>query len=180
MSINPTVQPVQTADPQQLVAQHIGHATNLAKRFKGRGLSIDDLRGEAFVAMSEAAKKFDPALGVPFWGYARFAVKGAMLKAIAQSGRGRMRRLPENYDVADSRPGPGEESAPLPADQIDAVLAHLDADDRELLERRYGVNGHRKHTRAKLAELYGCDVRTINRRLRKAKARAASRNADKS
>jgi RNA polymerase sigma factor (sigma-70 family) len=60
----------------------------LAARYRRTPLGYDDALGAGSVALVEAARRFDPGLGVPFGGYAFLRVRGAMKDACRPGGRG--------------------------------------------------------------------------------------------
>ena len=60
----------------------------LAARYRRTPLGYDDALGAGSVASGEAARRFDPGLGVPFGGYAFLRVRGAMKDACRPGGRG--------------------------------------------------------------------------------------------
>ena len=65
---------------------------NIAKkavRHSGfRNSHQDDLRGEAFLALSECKQKFNPEAGVPFRAFAYTRVRGAMIDYLRKEFRG--------------------------------------------------------------------------------------------
>jgi RNA polymerase primary sigma factor len=58
-----------------------------ARRYRGRGVSPDDLVQDAVVGLLRALERFDPDRGVPFMAWAEIWVRQALQQAIAEYGR---------------------------------------------------------------------------------------------
>ena len=43
----------------QLVTENLSYVKSLANRFKGKGVDFDDLVSEGYMAMTQAAQKYD-------------------------------------------------------------------------------------------------------------------------
>ncbi len=74
---SPPLPPLTPAEAA-LVEEHIGLARHLAGRYARRGESSDDLEQVAMLALVKAARRFDPARGIPFVGYAGPSVLGEL------------------------------------------------------------------------------------------------------
>lgn len=61
-----------------LIRSHEGLARSLARRYRMRGESFEDLEQVALVALVAAARRFDPDRGVPFPGYAAPCILGEL------------------------------------------------------------------------------------------------------
>jgi RNA polymerase sigma factor (sigma-70 family) len=59
----------------------------MAARYRHTPLGYDDAVGAGSLALVEAARRFDPALGVPFAGFAFLRVRGALADACRAGGR---------------------------------------------------------------------------------------------
>jgi RNA polymerase sigma-B factor len=71
----------QTRDPglrDELVAAYEVLVTRMARRFAGRGESLEDLTQVAYVGLLKALDRFDPARGYPFAGYAIPTIVGEL------------------------------------------------------------------------------------------------------
>jgi RNA polymerase sigma factor for flagellar operon FliA len=89
---------------EQLFERNLPYARALARREyrsrRGADLDPDDLFQLACTGLLEAMDRFDPALGVPFKGFANRRIRGAMIDGIAKtnevreqlSHRGRVKR----------------------------------------------------------------------------------------
>lgn len=103
-------------DRQALIVRCMPQARAMAARYRGRGLSPEDLQGEAYAALVEAAGKFDVDLHLEqgFWPYARKWIHGRIVAALK-----RARIVPlDRSDTAVEEFG----LASLPADQPALLL----------------------------------------------------------
>lgn len=69
----------------QLICAHLKLVVSIARRFLGRGLSLDDLVGEGSLGLVRAAQHFNPGLGTRFSTYAAFWIKDALHRALNAS-----------------------------------------------------------------------------------------------
>jgi len=76
----------------KLVLHNLRLAWKLAKRFRGRGLPMDDLLSEASIGLLRAAEKYSPDPGYRFTAYAGKWIFGVLCEAI--NTQVRMIRLP--------------------------------------------------------------------------------------
>jgi RNA polymerase sigma factor FliA len=78
---------VTTSDVEGLVREHLGLVGHLAREAASRlprHLDADDLIGAGSLALVQAARAFDPALGVPFARFASTRIRGAMIDHMRQ------------------------------------------------------------------------------------------------
>ncbi|WP_408964522.1 SigB/SigF/SigG family RNA polymerase sigma factor [Nonomuraea angiospora] len=61
---------------ERLVEMHEGLVTEITRRYRYRGESMDDLRQAAYVGLMKAVNGYDPSLGHDFRGYAMVTVLG--------------------------------------------------------------------------------------------------------
>ena len=64
----------------QLVTENLSYVKSLANRFKGKGVDFDDLVSEGYMAMTQAAQKYDTERGTQFIAYAEPFIRKAMIK----------------------------------------------------------------------------------------------------
>jgi RNA polymerase sigma factor (sigma-70 family) len=63
------------------------HLRGLARRYSGRGVSLDDLEQDVALGIMRAIERYDPSRGTPFLAWANTWVKQALQQAIAEHGR---------------------------------------------------------------------------------------------
>lgn len=73
---------------RELVDNHIGLARYLARRFGGRGESIEDLEQVAYVGLLLAAKRFDPSRGFEFVRFAAPTISGELKRHLRDKAWG--------------------------------------------------------------------------------------------
>lgn len=66
----------QALSPNDLCEQYVPLAHKIARSYSGKGIYIDDLESAGYWGLLLASRKFDPARGVPFGGYAQHWIKG--------------------------------------------------------------------------------------------------------
>ena len=71
----------------QLVEAAMPRLQTWARRYRGRGVSDDDLVQDAVVGLLRALERFEPERGVPFIAWAEIWVRQALQQAIAEYGR---------------------------------------------------------------------------------------------
>lgn len=77
-----------------LINSNLRFVVNVAKKFQGQGLAIEDLIEEGNIGLMTALDKFDPEKGYHFISYAVWWIRQSIMKAI--SDKGRSIRLPLN------------------------------------------------------------------------------------
>lgn len=75
-----------TADRDALVQAHMGLAEHLARRFTGRGESLEDLTQVAYLALVKAADRFDATREVEFATFATPTVLGEIKRHFRDKG----------------------------------------------------------------------------------------------
>jgi RNA polymerase primary sigma factor len=80
---------IQSGDKEafkKLVISNLRFVINVAKRYAGYGIPLQDLISAGNIGLIEAAKRFDPSKGVRFISYAIWWIKQSILNAINLEG----------------------------------------------------------------------------------------------
>ncbi len=72
---------------KKIVESNLKFIVNYVKKFRGMGLSFEDLINEGNLALIEAALRFDPSRNVRFVSYAVWWVRQAIINALARDKR---------------------------------------------------------------------------------------------
>lgn len=71
-------------DINQLVSENLNYVKSVANRYRGKGVDFEDLVSEGYMAMVNAAQKYDDTKGAKFVAYAGPFIRKAMEQAIEQ------------------------------------------------------------------------------------------------
>lgn len=166
-----------TPAQQELVTAHIPFALRIAGRYARRcPRAADDFEGSALLGLVRAARRFDPARGVPFKAYAGQRIKGEIrdhcrLTYPRRAARGV--RAYEAHDpdwwfaLPDPAPPPGDDPDELAADGVDDLTRNLPLRHRVVLRLRYKRPWA---TTAEIAASLGIRPQTVSRVTRQAYA----------
>lgn len=97
----------------KLVTDNLNYVKSLANRYQGRGVDFEDLVSEGYMAMMQAAQKYDAQRGTQFVAYAAPFIRKAMEQAVKQ-------RASANGMSKDSHYSTGKVAAPTLS--VDAPL----------------------------------------------------------
>jgi RNA polymerase primary sigma factor len=78
----------------RLISANLRFVVNVAKKYQGQGIPLEDLIGEGNLGLFNAIKRYDVDKGYHFISYAVWWIRQAILKAICEKSR--MIRLPLN------------------------------------------------------------------------------------
>jgi RNA polymerase primary sigma factor len=86
---------------QRLIQANLRFVILVAKRYRNRGVPLEDLVNEGNIGLIQAAQRFDPERGIRFVSYAIWWIRQAILQAIQENGR--LIRLPKGRAAELSR-----------------------------------------------------------------------------
>jgi RNA polymerase sigma factor (sigma-70 family) len=95
----------------------------MAARYRHTPLGYDDAVGAGSVALVEAARRFDPDIGVPFPGFAFPRVRGALADACRAGGKGARRDEREVVCDPDTLCEVGDRRVLRPEARLDVLAA---------------------------------------------------------
>ena len=127
-----------------LVAQHLGIAVHLARRFTGRGEPFDDLVQVASLALVGAVDRFDPDRGVEFSTFATRTILGELKRHFRDKGWfvRAPRRVQELYlNVKDAASSLDQELGRSPT--IPEIAARVGAGEDDVIEALEAGRGYR-------------------------------------
>jgi RNA polymerase primary sigma factor len=154
---------------QLMIESNLGLVHAIAARYRSSGIAFADLVQEGTIGLIRAVERFDHRRDVRFSTYATWWIRRSMRDAIAD---GRPIRIPPKATVHALRTAPqvtasldqpvGEDATPLgeliadpravdplqsaieheQRDEVSAMLELLPQRHREVLGRRYGLDGH--------------------------------------
>jgi RNA polymerase sigma-B factor len=140
----------------EAVMLNMGVANALAARYRHRGVSIEDLRQVAYLALVKAARGFDSASGHEFLSYAVPTIRGEIKRHFRDHGWSvrpprRIQELQGRIAIADGELSAALGRSPRPVEvadhlgtSLDDVLEALAADGcftPTSLDRPVGING---------------------------------------
>jgi RNA polymerase sigma-B factor len=123
-----------------LIEANLAVARSIARRYRNRGIDLDDLEQVALLGLTKAAQRFDAAAGHDFMSYAVPTVRGEIRRHFRDAGwmirpprriqdlQGRISGAQEELESSLGRsPRPSEIAAHL-AESLDDVIEALGAD----------------------------------------------------
>ena len=126
---------------ERVVCINMGVARDVAHRYEGRGVAVDDLHQVAYLGLVKAVRRFDPARGTDFLGYAVPTVRGEIRRWFRDAGW--MVRPPRSIQelqarITRARSELAHELGRPP--ELSEIAAHL-AEDQGAVGRAMAANG---------------------------------------
>jgi RNA polymerase sigma-B factor len=144
LAVHPDTHPSRAALRERVIAAWQPMAERLARRYTGRGESLDDLRQTAMLGLIKAVDRFDPQRGADFVGFALPTILGELRRHFRdRTWSVRMPRklqemrmaINDANSVLTHRLG----RAPTVAD----IAAHLNVTEEDVLEGLEGARAYR-------------------------------------
>lgn len=155
----------------KLVEANLKFVTNVAKQYKGRGLSYSDLISEGNVGLIRAIEKFDPERGYKAISYAVWWIKQAILEALEKRNSMGGDELPSERTNVDTETI-DDDTQSLTTNNTDeatiteedeggnedkrtkliGLLNVLDDRENEIISRNFGLNGSQPQTLEEIGE----------------------------
>ena len=153
-----------------IVEENLGLAYSIVGRFRGKNLDWDELRSEAFFALSRAVEGFNPWRGFKFSTYACNAITRALIYVANKTSRYRL-RFPVEHDASFERPTRTDNGSDLYTDRLnramDLNLGELTDREAMVIEWRFPTDGGSGMTLGQVGEAIGLSkerVRQIQKR----------------
>lgn len=181
----------------KVIEANLKFVFNIAKKYKGNGVPLQDLISEGNIGLVKALFRFDETKGTKFITYAVFWVRQAMIKCVQDNY---VRYTTEEttdisgeqdkYDVEDEdSEGDANLKEPMfeipsgntASNLIDKALSCLTPREKSIIEMNYGMGGYSELSLKDIGETFGLSgerVRHIKQRaMRKMRSEVMSYNA---
>jgi len=144
MAALPATHPERTALRKKAIEAWLPMANRLARRYAGRGESLDDLLQTASIGLIKAIDRFDPSVGVDFVSYAIPTILGEVKRYFRDHAWSlriprRLQELLLAIGQARSELGHVLNRAPTVAD----IATHLNVGEEAVLEALEGAHAYR-------------------------------------
>jgi RNA polymerase sigma-B factor len=131
----PEDDPRRTAARDEIVTMHLPLASFLARRFRDRGESIDDLTQVATIGLLKAVDRFDPGRGVEFSTFATPTMVGEIKRHFRDKGWAiRVPRRLQELRISISRATAELSQSTGRSPTVAELAAHLGVTEDEILE----------------------------------------------
>jgi RNA polymerase sigma-B factor len=161
----------------RLITAHLPLVRSVARRYLGRGESLEDLVQVGSIGLIKSSKRFDRSRGVAFATFATPAIEGEIRRYLA--ARGSSRRISaEQEPMSDDGTSDVSENEPLASSDERLLLAEsvrsLDERERRIVFLRF----HADMTERRIAETMGISQAHVSRLLGGALAKLRADLAD--
>jgi RNA polymerase sigma-B factor len=131
----PEEDPRRTSARDDLVTMHLPLAAFLARRFRDRGESLDDLTQVATIGLIKAVDRFDPGRGVEFSTFATPTIVGEIKRHFRDKGWAiRVPRRLQELRISIGRATAELSQSTGRSPTVAELAAHLEVSDEDILE----------------------------------------------
>ena len=84
---------------QQIIESHLKFVFNVAKKYKGKGIPMEDLISEGNIGLTKAIEKFDDEKGVKFISYAVWWIRQSIQECLTKRSKVMFNEVSEEEEV---------------------------------------------------------------------------------
>ncbi len=150
----------------KIVESNLRFVFDIARRFRGRGVSMSDLISEGNIGLMKAIERFDMSKDVKFITYAVFWVKERMMSSIKANSSRIDSSLLDDFKDADSNDDcnnlikdkvndvEDEETSHSREDLLDGLMCALNDKEKKIMEFSYGLCGNKEMSFQEIGKKY--------------------------
>ena len=150
----------------KIVESNLRFVFDIARRFRGRGVSMSDLISEGNIGLMKAIERFDMSKDVKFITYAVFWVKERMMSSIKANSSRIDSSLLDDFKDADSNDDcnnlikdkvndvEDEEISHSREDLLDGLMCVLNDKEKKIMEFSYGLCGNKEMSFQEIGKKY--------------------------
>lgn len=150
----------------KIVESNLRFVFDIARRFRGRGVSMSDLISEGNIGLMKAIERFDMSKDVKFITYAVFWVKERMMSSIKANSSRIDSSLLDDFKDADSNDDcnnlikdkvndvEDEETSHSREDLLDGLMYVLNDKEKKIMEFSYGLCGNKEMSFQEIGKKY--------------------------
>lgn len=163
---------------ETLIEHNLRLVVYIARKFENTGIGIEDLISIGTIGLIKAVNTFDLDKNIKLATYASRCIENEILMYIRKNGAQRFEMSidePLNIDwdgnelLLSDVLGSGEESISQGLEKAEderlvrLAVNELDPREKEIIEYRYGLNGHKEKTQKEVADMMGISQSYISR-----------------
>lgn len=150
----------------KIVESNLRFVFDIARRFRGRGVSMSDLISEGNIGLMKAIERFDMSKDVKFITYAVFWVKERMMSSIKANSSRIDSSFLDDFKDADSNDDcnnlikdkvndvEDEETSHSREDLLDGLMCVLNDKEKKIMEFSYGLCGNKEMSFQEIGKKY--------------------------